>query len=232
MEFQQTFPGLEVTHLSKIGSDHCPMILKCDIETAPVKKAFRFLNFWIKNNTFKDLVRENYHVNFSANLFIMFNHKLKKLKKALTVWSRATYGDIFQKIASLEEVVMVHEAQFEAFPTQENRERLQKVQAEMIRYLAIEEEFWIHKLGMQWFKDRDRNTKFFHIQVNGRRKRHHLKRIQNSARNWIEEEDEMAEEAVRFFKDQFTETTIPSAFGIIDHVPRLIEMEQNAELIN
>ncbi|XP_070046474.1 uncharacterized protein [Nicotiana tomentosiformis] len=28
IEFQQTFPGLEVTHLSKIGSDHSPLLLK------------------------------------------------------------------------------------------------------------------------------------------------------------------------------------------------------------
>nr|XP_016461685.1 PREDICTED: uncharacterized protein LOC107784990 [Nicotiana tabacum] len=44
-ELQHAFPGLELTHLSKIGSDHCPMLLKCDIETTPIKKLFRFLNF-------------------------------------------------------------------------------------------------------------------------------------------------------------------------------------------
>nr|XP_016465610.1 PREDICTED: uncharacterized protein LOC107788444 [Nicotiana tabacum] len=67
--------------------------------------------------------------------------ELKKLKKALSTWSRATYGDIFQKIASLEEVVLVHERNFEVNPTQMNRQRLQQVQAEMIKYLALEEEF-------------------------------------------------------------------------------------------
>ncbi|XP_070031969.1 uncharacterized protein [Nicotiana tomentosiformis] len=116
VEFQQTFPGLEVIHLSKIGSDHSPILLKCDIEAVPVKKPFKFLNFWVKRESFKEVVRENWHVDFSENPFIMFNYKLKKLKKALSTWSKTTYGDIFQKIASLEEVVMVHEAQFEASP--------------------------------------------------------------------------------------------------------------------
>ncbi|XP_075084813.1 uncharacterized protein LOC142168055 [Nicotiana tabacum] len=162
MEYQQTFPGLEVTHLSKIGSDHSPMLLKCNIDAAPVKKSFRFLNFWVKHESFKDVVRENWHADFSANPFILFNYKLKKLKKKLPTWSKATYGDIFQKIASLEKVVMVHKAQFEEHPTQLNRERLRKVHAELIRYLALEEEFWKQKSGMQWFKDSDRNTKFFH----------------------------------------------------------------------
>ncbi|XP_019259967.1 PREDICTED: uncharacterized protein LOC109237999 [Nicotiana attenuata] len=108
VEFQQTFPGIEVTHLSKIGSDHSPMQLKCDIEAAPVKKPFRFLNFWVEHQSFKDVVKENWQADFCASPFVLFNYKLKKLKKALSVWSRATYGDIFQKIASLEEVVMVH----------------------------------------------------------------------------------------------------------------------------
>ncbi|XP_070014070.1 uncharacterized protein [Nicotiana sylvestris] len=108
----------------QIGFDHCPMLLKCDIETPLIKKSFRFLNFWTKHETFKDVVKENWNADFSANHFCIFNYKLKKLKKALSTWSRATYGDIFQKIASLEEVVLVHERQFEVNPTQMNRQRL------------------------------------------------------------------------------------------------------------
>uniref|UniRef100_A0A1U7W1W5 Uncharacterized protein LOC104224152 n=1 Tax=Nicotiana sylvestris TaxID=4096 RepID=A0A1U7W1W5_NICSY len=79
IELQQTFPGLEITHLSKIGSDHCPMQLKCDMEVAPIKKSFRFLNFWTKHDTFKAVVKENWNANFAVNPFILFNHKLKKL---------------------------------------------------------------------------------------------------------------------------------------------------------
>ncbi|XP_075109246.1 uncharacterized protein LOC142181032 [Nicotiana tabacum] len=173
VEFQQTFPGIEVQHLSKTGSDHSPMYLKCDIETPPIKKPFKFLNFWVEHATFKDVVKENWSADFSANPFILFNHKLKKLKKALSLWSKATFGDIFQKIASMEEVVMVHEAEFEANPTGMNRERLQK----------------------------------------------------------IEEEQEIAEEAIKFYEEQFTEAATPASFDIVEHVPNLINTEQNAELI-
>ncbi|XP_070032022.1 uncharacterized protein [Nicotiana tomentosiformis] len=92
VEFQQMFARLEITHLSKIGSDHRPMMLS-----------------------------------------------LKKVKKALLIWSKDTYGNIFQNIASLEEVVLVHEVQFELNHSFQNRERLMKVQAEFIKYLALEE---------------------------------------------------------------------------------------------
>ncbi|XP_019251178.1 PREDICTED: uncharacterized protein LOC109230104 [Nicotiana attenuata] len=211
MELQQTFP--------------------CDIETSPIKKPFRFLNFWTKHDSFKSVVKENWKADFSANPFVLFNHKLKKLKRVLSTWSNTTYGDIFQKIASLEEVVLVHERQFEAYPTQMNRERLQKVQAEMIRYLALEEEFWKQKAGMTWFKDGDRNTKFFHAQVRERRKMLQLKRIKDSRGIWIEEDEKIAEEAVNFYNEQFTESVVPSNFHIMEHVPRILENGQNENLV-
>ncbi|XP_070011257.1 uncharacterized protein [Nicotiana sylvestris] len=157
-EFQQMFAALEAS-------------------TVPIKRSFKFLNFWTKNPTFKNTVAENWTADFNANPFTLFNHKIKKVKKALSIWSKATFGNIFEKIASLEEVVLVHEAQFELNPSFQNRERLMKVQAEFIKYLTLEEEFWKQKSRLSWFKDGDRNTKFFHAQVMGRRKRLELKRI-------------------------------------------------------
>ncbi|XP_075088118.1 uncharacterized protein LOC107829005 [Nicotiana tabacum] len=199
--FDLGFKGIEVQHLSKTGSDHSPMYLKCDIETPPIKKPFKFLNFWVEHVTFKDVVKENWSANFSANPYILFNHKLKKLKKALSLWSTSTFGDILQKIASMEEVVMVHEAEFEANPTGMNKERLQKVQAELIKCLALEEKYWQQKAGM------------------------------TCGGTWIEEEQEIAQEAIKFYEEQFTEASTPSSFDIVEHIPNLINIEQNAELI-
>ncbi|XP_016454374.2 uncharacterized protein LOC107778605 [Nicotiana tabacum] len=68
----------------------------------------------IEHSTFKDVVLQYWKADFVGDPFFVFNHKLKKLKKALSIWSRATYDDIFQRIATLEEVVLVHEAQFES----------------------------------------------------------------------------------------------------------------------
>lgn len=59
MELQQLWPGLEIAHLSKIGSDHSPMLLTCNPSTGPIKKAFRFLNLWFKTDMFIDVVKEN-----------------------------------------------------------------------------------------------------------------------------------------------------------------------------
>ncbi|XP_019244275.1 PREDICTED: uncharacterized protein LOC109224143 [Nicotiana attenuata] len=88
MEMQQIWPGLDITHLPKIGSDHYPLLITYSTNAVQIKKSFRFLSFWTKHDTFKAVVKENWQADFQANLFAMFNYKLKKLKKALSGFMR------------------------------------------------------------------------------------------------------------------------------------------------
>ncbi|XP_060170676.1 uncharacterized protein LOC132601612 [Lycium barbarum] len=158
------------------------------------------------------------------------DHSPLLVGRALSKWSRDTYGDIFKQIATLEEVVHVHEQEFEQNPTGLNRERLQKVQADLIRFYAIEETFWRQKAGMQWFQDGDRNTKFFHAHVNGKGRKLQLQRIQDHTGTWLDTEEEIAQEAIRFFSDQFKEENIPTDFSMLDKIPKMVTEEQNQQL--
>lgn len=47
----------------------------------------------------------------------------------------------------------------EMSPTEDNRASLNKFEADLKRYLHIEEEFWRQKDGMKWFSDKERTTK-------------------------------------------------------------------------
>lgn len=40
IEFQQFWHALEITHLSKIGSDHSPMLISCNPKSTSIKKTF------------------------------------------------------------------------------------------------------------------------------------------------------------------------------------------------
>ncbi|XP_059311003.1 uncharacterized protein LOC132062446 [Lycium ferocissimum] len=158
---------------------HSPLLLECKQQVQQFKKSFKFLNFWTKHETFLEVVKENWETD---------------LQKVLSTWSKSTYGDIFQKITNLEEVVKDHEAIFESNPSYSNKEKLMKVQAELTRVLHLEEEFWKQKAGISWFQEGDKNSKFFHAYVNGRRKFLLLNRIQDSTRTWLDSEDDITKE--------------------------------------
>ncbi|XP_060211633.1 uncharacterized protein LOC132639172 [Lycium barbarum] len=146
---QNCFPNLEVEHLIKQGSNHSPLLVNMRADSRPIRKSFRFLNFWVEHESFLDVIKENWVESYGSDPFFNFHNKLKKVGRALSKWSRDTYGDIFKQIATLEEVVQVHEQEFEQNPTGLNRERLQRVQADLIRFYAIEEKIWRQKAGMK-----------------------------------------------------------------------------------
>lgn len=86
-----------------------------------MKKSFKFLNLWVENSSFMEVVRENWKEDVVGSPFVILQKKLKRVKKALASWSRETFGDIFKQIASLEDVIKVHEVEFELNPTYQNR---------------------------------------------------------------------------------------------------------------
>lgn len=91
--------------------------------------------------------------------------KPKSVKGTLAQWSKTTFGNIFQQTTTLEDVVKTAEIQLEIAPIKDNKAALSKTKANLKRYLHIGEKYWRKKMVMKWFKDRDRNTKFFHSYV-------------------------------------------------------------------
>ncbi|KAH0679808.1 hypothetical protein KY284_020893 [Solanum tuberosum] len=106
-------------------------------------------------------------------------------------------------MATLEDMIRVKEIQLEISPTQANRSDLSKDEAKLKKYLNIQEEFWRQKAGMRWFKDGDRNTKFYHTYVKGRRKKLHIGEIQSNHGDVFKTNDQIGEATVDFFGDQF-----------------------------
>lgn len=82
------FPNLQVEHLIKQGSDHAPLLIDYKMDSRIIKKSFRFLNFWIEQESFLEVVRQNWSGNFGTDPFFIFHNKLKKVSKALSKWSK------------------------------------------------------------------------------------------------------------------------------------------------
>ncbi|XP_059285202.1 uncharacterized protein LOC132038567 [Lycium ferocissimum] len=218
-------PTMKVTHLIKKGSNHSPLELEFSTTTEVIIKPFKFLNFWVQHESFHKVIKQHWCIDFEGNPFTKFHHKLKKVNNALRNWSKNTYGNIFQQIASLEEVIKVHEEQFESSPIVQNRERLHKG-ADLSRFLHLEKLFWKLKSGLTWFQDGDRNSKFFHAYVKRRRKKLRVDNIQNANGNWLTNQEEISQ-ARLFFQScweivKLDVVDMVKAFFVGQELPRFI----------
>ncbi|XP_070056630.1 uncharacterized protein [Nicotiana tomentosiformis] len=57
-EWEDIFPTSTVQHLARVSSDHCPLPIQCNKNDEEHHKYFRFLDFWIEQIGFNDIVKE------------------------------------------------------------------------------------------------------------------------------------------------------------------------------
>lgn len=55
--------------------------------------------------------------NFVGHAFLTFKYKLNKVKKAVSLWSREAFGDIFKQLIIRVELVKIMEALFKDDPS-------------------------------------------------------------------------------------------------------------------
>ena len=88
------FSGAVQSLLPRIVSDHCPILLDCG-GTRKGPSPFRFENMWLKEEGFKDLLR-NWWVGFQFRgsfSFTLFEN-LKVLQACLKIWNREVFGNV------------------------------------------------------------------------------------------------------------------------------------------
>ncbi|XP_070034913.1 uncharacterized protein [Nicotiana tomentosiformis] len=73
------------------------------------------------HESFNEVVKQNWIADFVGDHFLMFKQKIKRLKDALSHWSKLTFGDIFKQLEIREDIVRIKEIFFEEEPTNENR---------------------------------------------------------------------------------------------------------------
>ncbi|WMV49304.1 hypothetical protein MTR67_042689 [Solanum verrucosum] len=184
-----------------------------------------------KHSEFKKVVEDSWNgEEINGNPFTLIHSKMKRIKFVLAQWNRRTFGDIFQRIATLEDTINVMEIQMEITPTIENRALLHKAEAELKKYRHIEEEFWRQMAGMKWFKEGDRNTKFFYAYVKGKMRKLQVVDILTDQRDRISTTQNIGEEAVDVFREKFRDNQETTNYDMLEYISTLINEEQNADM--
>ncbi|PPD67276.1 hypothetical protein GOBAR_DD35845 [Gossypium barbadense] len=66
-----------------------------------------------------------------------------------------------------------------------------------------EERYWEQKSRVQWLKEGDRNTKYFHAKAIGRLKKNSIEKIKDENGNWVTDSKEICKAARSYFWNLF-----------------------------
>ncbi|KAK4737426.1 hypothetical protein R3W88_001123 [Solanum pinnatisectum] len=181
----QNMSQTTITHLPSVGSDHCPLLMEMNTRVDTHIKYFRFVNCWTDQPSFEESMASLWNRQIEGNPMWTFHQKMKRLAATLSVWSKEKFGDIFAKVRDFEERVRVAEENLIHNNTEEHRAVLHGINAEYIRFIKLEDSILKQKTQLQWFKEGDANSKYFHALIKGRRRRLFIQKILTDDDEWV-----------------------------------------------
>jgi exonuclease III len=229
--------AMETTILNRTGSDHWPIQLWMEVPATPGKKPFRFEQFWLDHPDFQANIRgwwKEAEISHGTKMY-RFQQKLKNLKQKLKSWNRHTFGNIFETKKQLTEQMNEIQCKIrEQGFTEELKDQELKVNQQLEDRKRQEEILWKQKSRIQWLKEGDRNTKFFHRATIQRRHSNKITHLITEEGETLQSHADLETHLVGYFQDLLTEP-LPDRSEAINQitkcVPALVTQEQNEALL-
>ena len=164
--------------MSKLSSNHKPIILQFidDEDLGPIP--FKFSPLWVDKEGFVDTVSNAWKIPVSGSPNFLSKMKLKQTKSVLKEWikfsSHSPISDRILVVARLDEIQMLME-DVEISPSIPTEE--QEAQLNASKAFRKEEEYWRLKSWNLWLIAEDKNTSFFHKQYRSRLSHNHISEI-------------------------------------------------------
>ncbi|KAL6225316.1 hypothetical protein ACLB2K_004166 [Fragaria x ananassa] len=134
--------------------------------------------------------------------------RIGNTREMLLSWSKTRFEDIQRKIQSVRDKLAVFYDSSLSSPCLEVRVELEK---ELKELMHKEQTFWRQRSRVLWLAEGDLNTRYFHQKATNRKKKNTLKGLFNEDGVWCNDESEMEEIIIRYYKSLFM-TSRPQMF--------------------
>lgn len=195
------FDRAKVKHLPASHSDHCPIFVSPNgfVPIQSINRPFRFQATWLSHEKFTEFVTDKWETNRALI------PALEHLSEELQSWNKNVFGNIFHQKRSL---LARLEGVQKSLSIKVNNGLLKlesKMRRELDEVLDREETLWYQKSRIDWLKDGDRKTTFFHLSTIVRRWRNKISAIKGDDGEWIHDKEAVKAHFVDYFIKLFTE---------------------------
>jgi hypothetical protein len=217
-EWEERFPLCFSKGLTRVGSDHCPIVLDSGENNLNKSHYFFFENNWLLHQGFRPLISQKWtklkdrrpEGSYSMD---GWHGSLVSIRRFLRGWNRQKRGeqnkikhDLLLKLKNLDAVLDMNDK----LPLNWN-ERY-RVERKLEQVYHMEEVYWQQRAGKNWFLKGDSNSSFFHLFANGRRRKNNILHLVADSCTLVNQKD-IRNHVVDFYKNLFG-PSIPCAMKV------------------
>ncbi|KAL4291925.1 hypothetical protein GQ457_14G007740 [Hibiscus cannabinus] len=164
------FPNLSQLALPRKLSDHCPIFLR-EVQIKCKHRPFKWFTHWGDNSEFCDMMSNTLLSKKGVGIGV----KLKTAKAVAKSWVELENLKVVETVESLENRISCIEQVLASSSLDLNEEAVLKAEAQDLssklwNLYRRDEREWMQKSRLRWFKEGDKNTRFFHLSASLRGK--------------------------------------------------------------
>ncbi|KAM0822584.1 hypothetical protein ACQ4PT_071403 [Festuca glaucescens] len=177
-EWNSAFPNCLLQALSSDVSDHCPLLFTSQAGFKPCRR-FRFENSWVKLDGFHEQVLASWNAPlFCYDAFERLRIKFARTAKGLAKWSGKLIGNLqLRALISSDLIQRLDEAMDCRRLTTDESQFRSFLKMNLLGISALQRSFWRQRSRVQWIREGDANTNFFHLKASARRRKNHITHV-------------------------------------------------------
>ena len=195
------FPDTKIYHLEADASDHRPLLIVPDGMNCSQQRPFRFEQMWLTEQGCSDTIQAVWQRDHGENEILKVIRKVDECGKELTKWSKNCFKNVRKDLEKTRKLLA--KAELVAMNGGNNK-RMKYLEKQILILLDREAKMWAQRSKVQWLRDGDKNTRFFHSKATQRRRRNYIKGLYDENGIWCTHPTRVTDTVVQFYQKLFT----------------------------
>jgi hypothetical protein len=228
------FDDAVVENIITSTSDHYAVLITwahdvLDRTCAPVQRGFRFEAMWLRAPDYREAVEHAWRDSRDGNTSLRATWStLKSVAVSLQSWSRQAFGSVRRKIQKLEKKL---KRLREAAVSQANVAEERHVERQLCELFEREEVMARQRSRVEWLREGDRNTAFFHARASARRRTNKIQYLKRPDGSRCDKQDDIKGMVQIFYEDLFSSEPCPSIDAVLESIPTKVTPDMNEDLL-
>ncbi|KAL0011518.1 hypothetical protein SO802_006626 [Lithocarpus litseifolius] len=197
-DWRSHFQITRVHHLIDFTSNHCVLLISDKVVVQPPQRHhFHFKAMWTHKEECKEVIQDAWNACLDISTPEGLALSLRTCAANLSSWSHSVFGHIPRQIqakrTALQSLVLRDsDGSLGA--------EINSLRKDINDLLDSEDIYWSPRSRVQWLREGDCNTKFFHFRASKRKKKNTILGLRDDNGTWYDTNDTIVDVAIKYFR--------------------------------